>query len=78
MTCRPKVTALLDMGKNLETRIAEAEKKILDTLKDKTRDDSRAPLTEKIGQLKKAVERLCEQQAKTEVVMKEQKDAVQI
>ena len=78
ITCRPKVTVLLDMGKNLETRIAEAEKKILDTLKDKTREDSRAPFTEKIGQLEKAVERLCEQQTKTEVVMQEQKDAVQI
>ena len=65
-------------GENLEIRIAEAEKKILDTLKDKTRDASQAPLTEKIGLLEKAVERLCEQQAKTEVVMKEQKDAVQI
>ena len=78
MACKPKVTALLDMGIScLENRIAEAEKKILDTLKEQTQDDSRAHLTEKIGHLEKAVGQLCETQAKVEVFMREQKKAVQ-
>ena len=74
--CRPKFEAILELGKNLETRIAEAERKILDSVSAAASKDGHERLTRKIDQMEKAITQMKDQQSKIEVAVNEQKDAV--
>ena len=77
--CKPKFEEIIDVQKHIVSRINEAEKNIVALLRDnKPREDIGKKLEGKISNMEKVVvEKIKEQQTRTEATLKEQKEAAQ-
>ena len=78
MDCKPDLMAILGAGKYLETRIADAERKIIESVNEaKCSSDFQRNIESRIEMIEKTFAEIKEQQTRVESSIQEQKAAVQ-